>query len=92
MKFGMFFIGQYTSMIAIAALITTIFFGGWYGPFFSGFIWFFVKTIMFIIFFILLRASLPRPRYDQVLYFGWLFCLPLTLFNLIFTAFFILIC
>ncbi|CAL4319440.1 NADH-quinone oxidoreductase subunit NuoH [Buchnera aphidicola] len=91
MKFGMFFIGQYTSMIVTASLMTTLFFGGWYGPFFSGYFWFFFKTLFFIFLFILLRASLPRPRYDQILYFGWVICLPLTLLNLVITAFVILL-
>ncbi|QIQ41762.1 MAG: NADH-quinone oxidoreductase subunit NuoH [Buchnera aphidicola (Microlophium carnosum)] len=91
MKFGLFFIGEYISIITISLLMVTIFFGGWYGPWFPGFIWFFLKTIFFIFIFILIRASLPRPRYDQVLLFGWKFCLPLTLFNLFLTAFFILL-
>lgn len=91
MKFGMFFIGQYISMIVVSAIITVMFLGGWYGPWLSGYIWFFLKTMFFIIFFILIRASLPRPRYDQVLYFGWAICLPVTLLNLIFTAFIILL-
>ncbi|MCU4137057.1 NADH-quinone oxidoreductase subunit NuoH [Buchnera aphidicola (Sitobion miscanthi)] len=91
MKFGLFFIGEYISIITISSLMVTIFFGGWLGPFLPGFIWFFLKTIFFIFLFILIRASLPRPRYDQMLSFGWKFCLPLTLFNLLVTAFFILL-
>ncbi|WP_408605740.1 NADH-quinone oxidoreductase subunit NuoH [Candidatus Tachikawaea gelatinosa] len=86
MKFGLFFIGEYTAMIAISSIIATLFFGGWQGPFFPPFLWFFLKTIFFIVIFILIRASLPRPRYDQVMLFGWQICLPLTLLNLIFTA------
>ncbi|WP_284443326.1 NADH-quinone oxidoreductase subunit NuoH [Buchnera aphidicola] len=91
MKFGLFFIGEYISIITISSLIVTIFFGGWLGPWIPGFIWFALKTIFFIVIFILIRASLPRPRYDQVLLFGWQFCLPLTLCNLFLTAFFILL-
>lgn len=91
MKFGMFFIGQYISMIVIASMITVLFLGGWYGPYLPKFLWFFLKTFILILFFILLRASLPRPRYDQILYFGWIICLPITLLNLIFTAFLILL-
>jgi len=91
MKFGLFFIGEYISIITISSLIVTIFFGGWFGPWMPGFIWFFLKTIFFIFVFILIRASLPRPRYDQMLLFGWKFCLPLTLLNLFLTAFFILL-
>lgn len=91
MKFGLFFIGEYISIITISSLIVTIFFGGWLGPWIPGFIWFILKTIFFIFIFILIRASLPRPRYDQVLLFGWKICLPLTLLNLFVTAFFILL-
>ncbi|QIE01902.1 NADH-quinone oxidoreductase subunit NuoH [Buchnera aphidicola] len=91
MKFGLFFIGEYISMIVISSLIVTMFFGGWLGPWLPGFIWFFLKTIFFIFMFILIRASLPRPRYDQILLFGWQYCLPMTLLNLFLTAFFILL-
>ncbi|WAI18128.1 MAG: NADH-quinone oxidoreductase subunit NuoH [Buchnera aphidicola (Acyrthosiphon caraganae)] len=91
MKFGLFFIGEYISIITISLLIATIFFGGWFGPWIPSFFWLFLKTIFFIFIFILIRASLPRPRYDQVLFFGWKFCLPLTLLNLFLTAFFVLL-
>ncbi|AHG60211.1 NADH-quinone oxidoreductase subunit NuoH [Buchnera aphidicola] len=91
MKFGLFFIGEYISIITISLLIVTIFFGGWLGPWTSSFLWLFLKTIFFIFIFILIRASLPRPRYDQILSMGWKVCLPLTLFNLLVTAFFILL-
>ncbi|QCI20312.1 NADH-quinone oxidoreductase subunit NuoH [Buchnera aphidicola (Brachycaudus cardui)] len=91
MKFGLFFIGEYISIITISLLIVTVFFGGWFGPWASSCFWLFLKTCFFIILFILIRASLPRPRYDQMLSFGWKVCLPLTLFNLFITAFFILL-
>lgn len=91
MKFGLFFIGEYISIITISALISAIFFGGYFGFWGPSFFWFFLKTIFFILIFILIRAALPRPRYDQILSFGWKICLPLTLLNLIFTGFFILI-
>ncbi len=86
MKFGMFFVGEYLSIILISALITTLFLGGWLGPFLPPLIWFLLKTSIVISLFILLRASLPRPRYDQLMQFGWKVMLPLSLFNLIFTA------
>ncbi|MDR5617823.1 NADH-quinone oxidoreductase subunit NuoH [Arsenophonus sp.] len=86
MKFGLFFIGEYISIVTISALIVTLFFGGWLGPFLPSFVWFLLKSIFFIMFFILIRASLPRPRYDQVMSFGWKICLPLTLINLLVTA------
>ncbi|MGP1930576.1 MAG: NADH-quinone oxidoreductase subunit NuoH [Arsenophonus sp. ET-YP4-MAG3] len=86
MKFGLFFIGEYISIITVSSLIVTLFFGGWLGPFLPGFIWFLIKTAFFMLMFILIRASLPRPRYDQVMAFGWKVCLPLTLINLLVTA------
>ncbi|GKX55957.1 NADH-quinone oxidoreductase subunit H [Leminorella grimontii] len=86
MKFGLFFVGEYVGIVTISALIVTLFFGGWQGPFLPPVLWFALKTGFFMMMFILVRASLPRPRYDQVMAFGWRVCLPLTLLNLLVTA------
>jgi NADH-quinone oxidoreductase subunit H len=86
MKFGMFFVGEYLGITLISALITTLFFGGWLGPFLPPVVWFLLKTFVFICGFILLRASLPRPRYDQLMAFGWKVMLPLTLVNILITG------
>jgi len=86
MKFGLFFVGEYIGIVTVSALIVTLFFGGWYGPWLPPVIWFALKTGFFMMMFILIRASLPRPRYDQVMSFGWTICLPLTLLNLLVTA------
>ena len=87
MKFGMFMVGEYLGLILISCMIATIFFGGWLGPaFLPPFIWFVIKSFAFICFFILLRAAIPRPRYDQLMSFGWKFMLPLTLINLLATG------
>ncbi|MDX1723378.1 MAG: NADH-quinone oxidoreductase subunit NuoH [Pseudomonas sp.] len=86
MKWGMFFVGEYIGIVLISALLVTLFFGGWHGPLLPPFIWFALKTGFFIMVFILLRASIPRPRYDQVMTFSWVFCLPLTLLNLLVTG------
>ena len=87
MKFGMFMVGEYLGLNLISCMIVTIFFGGWLGPaFLPPFIWFFIKSFAFICFFILLRAAIPRPRYDQLMSFGWKFMLPLTLINLLATG------
>jgi NADH-quinone oxidoreductase subunit H len=86
MKFGMFFVGEYLGITLISALITTLFFGGWLGPGLPPVVWFLLKTFVFICFFILLRASLPRPRYDQLMAYGWKVMLPLTLLNLAVTG------
>lgn len=86
MKFGLFFIGEYVGIILISAMIVTLFFGGWLGPLLSPLMWFLLKTFIVIGFFILLRASLPRPRYDQLMAYGWKVMLPLTLVNLLVTG------
>lgn len=87
MKFGMFFVGEYLGITLISSLTVCLFFGGWLGPdFLPPLVWFIIKTFAFIGLFILLRASLPRPRYDQLMEFGWKILLPLTLINLMVTA------
>lgn len=92
MKFGMFFIGEYVNVVLISALMTCLFFGGWlppFGidiPFIPPVVWFMLKTLFFMTLFVLARGSLMRPRYDQVMNFGWKVCLPVTLINLLVTA------
>ena len=87
MKFGMFFVGEYLGVTLISALIATMFFGGWLGPaFLPPVFWFFLKTLFFIFLFILIRASLPRPRYDQLMETGWKLLLPLVLLNILITG------
>jgi NADH-quinone oxidoreductase subunit H len=82
MKFGMFFVGEYLGIMLISAMITTLFLGGWQGPLLPPVVWFILKTGALITLFVLLRASLPRPRYDQLMSFGWKLMLPLALLNL----------
>lgn len=94
MKFGLFFVGEYIGMFLMACLIPVLFFGGWHAPFgwqigneiFSGVFWMFVKSMGFVAFFILVRAALARPRYDQLMSYGWLVMLPLSLLNLLVTG------
>lgn len=87
MKFGMFFIGEYLGITLISAMIVTLFFGGWLGPaFLPPLAWFAIKLFFFIGLFILLRASLPRPRYDQLIGYGWKIILPVVLANLLITG------
>jgi NADH-quinone oxidoreductase subunit H len=85
-KFGMFFVGEYLGITLISALIVTLFFGGWNGPLLPPFVWFFLKLFLFIGGFILMRATMPRPRYDQLMSFGWKLLLPLALLNLLATG------
>ncbi len=86
MKFGMFFVGEYAAIVFTSALIATLFFGGWLGPFLPPLMWFAIKTSVFVLLFVLLRASLPRPRYDQLVHFAWKLMLPLALLNLAVTG------
>jgi len=86
MKFGMFFVGEYLGVVLISAMITVLFFGGWLGPVLPPLVWFALKTLFFICFFILLRGSLPRPRFDQLMSWGWKIMLPLALLNLVVTG------
>ncbi len=92
MKFGMFFVGEYVGIVLISSMTVALYFGGWLGPdFLPPVIWFILKTFVFIFLFILLRASLPRPRYDQLMDFGWKILLPITIINLMVTAAIILV-
>jgi NADH-quinone oxidoreductase subunit H len=86
MKFGMFFVGEYIGVILISATIALLFFGGWLGPVLPGPVWFAGKTMFFICLFILFRAGLPRPRFDQLMSWGWKVMLPLALLNLLVTG------
>ena len=91
MRFSMFFIGEYANMFAVASVGTTLFFGGWQGPFVTtmpliGLLWFALKVVAFMFFYIWLRATLPRFRYDQLMNFGWKVLLPLALVNIMVTA------
>lgn len=86
MKFGMFFVGEYMGITLISAMITVLFFGGWLGPWLPPYIWFLMKVGCFLGFFILLRAALPRPRFDQLMEAAWKWMLPLTLINLMVTG------
>jgi NADH-quinone oxidoreductase subunit H len=86
MKFAMFFVGEYLGITLISALVTAFFLGGWLGPWLPGVVWFGIKMFAIICLFILLRASLPRPRYDQLMSFGWKLMLPLALLNIVITG------
>jgi NADH-quinone oxidoreductase subunit H len=87
MKFGLIMVGEYMSVILTSAIMVTLFFGGWLGPdFLPPIVWFTAKTALVICFFVLLRAAIPRPRYDQLMSLGWKYLLPITLFNLLVTG------
>lgn len=86
MKFGMFFVGEYIGIVLISGMITTLFLGGWQGPLLPPIVWFMLKTFAFICFFILLRATLPRLRFDQLMHLGWKVLFPLALINTMITG------
>lgn len=86
MKFALFFFGEYLGITLISAMIATLFFGGWLGPWLPPPAWFALKTFAFVAFFILLRAALPRPRYDRLMAWGWKIMLPLALANVLVTG------
>jgi NADH-quinone oxidoreductase subunit H len=89
MAFAMFFLAEYINMVTVSAVATDLFLGGWNGPFLPrslGWIWFLVKTSALLFFYIWMRWTLPRYRYDQLMQFGWKFLLPLAVLNLLATA------
>ncbi len=86
MKFGMFFVGEYATVILMSAMIVVLFFGGWHGPWLPPAVWFVLKTLFFIMLVFLVRATLPRLRFDQFLSFGWKVVMPLALINLLVTG------
>jgi NADH-quinone oxidoreductase subunit H len=97
MKFAMFFMSEYCNMITVSCLATILFFGGWHGPLFGPTIvkvllpvfWFCLKVFAFMFFYIWMRGTLPRFRYDQLMSLGWKFLLPLALLNILVTGFMI---
>jgi NADH-quinone oxidoreductase subunit H len=86
MKFAMFFMGEYIGVALISTLLVVLFFGGWLGPILPGVWWFLLKIGIAIVGFVLIRGSLARPRYDQLMAVGWRVLFPLSLVNLVVTA------
>jgi NADH-quinone oxidoreductase subunit H len=91
MKFAVFMIAEYAHMFVVASIVTTLFLGGWMGPFLPGPVWFLIKVFVVIFFFIWERGTFPRLRYDHIMQFGWKILLPLTLLNVVVTAFLVAI-
>ena len=83
MRFGLFFVGEYINLIVIGAMTTVFFLGGWHGPFLPPVVWFIVKVLFVAFVFIWMRGSMPRPRYDQLMHFGWKVLIPLALLNVV---------
>ncbi|MCM0080932.1 NADH-quinone oxidoreductase subunit NuoH [Geomonas sp. Red32] len=86
MRFGLFFVGEYINIIALGALASVFFLGGWRGPLLPPIVWFFIKVAVFSFLFIWVRGTLPRLRYDQLMHLGWKFLTPLALINILATG------
>lgn len=89
MSFAMFFLAEYVNMVTVSAVATDLFLGGWHGPLLPaslGWIWFLVKVAAILFFYIWMRWTLPRYRYDQLMRFGWKVLLPVAVANLLVTA------
>jgi len=86
MKFGLYYLGEYAHILVVSSLAVTLFFGGWHGPWLPPVVWFLIKVFFFIFFFIWVRATYPRFRYDQLMKFGWKVLFPLSLLNIMITA------
>src|SRR5438067_13757040 len=90
MSFALFFMAEYINMVTVSAVATSLYLGGWLGPFSErfgiGWIWFMVKVLLILFFYVWMRWTLPRYRYDQLMEFGWKWLLPLATVNLIATA------
>ncbi len=86
MKFALYYLAEYAHILVVSSLAVTLFFGGWHGPLLPPPIWFLIKVFIFIFFFIWIRATFPRFRYDQLMKFGWKVLFPLALLNIMLTA------
>jgi NADH-quinone oxidoreductase subunit H len=86
MKFGLYYLAEYAHILVVSSLAVTLFFGGWHGPLLPPVVWFLIKVFIFIFFFIWIRATYPRFRYDQLMKFGWKVLFPLSLLNILITA------
>jgi len=89
MSFAMFFLAEYVNMVTVSAVATNLFLGGWHGPLLPewlGWVWFLAKVFVLLFFYIWMRWTLPRYRYDQLMAFGWKILLPVAVVNLLVTA------
>jgi NADH-quinone oxidoreductase subunit H len=86
MRFGLFFLGEYITMITFGSLATVFFLGGWHGPVLPPFVWFVIKVGVIVFVVIWLRATFPRIRYDQLMNLGWKVLIPVALLNIMLTG------
>ena len=86
MRFGLYFLGEYATMVILGALVAVFFLGGWRGPFLPPLFWFLIKVSLVVFTIIWIRATYPRLRYDQLMEFGWKILIPLALLNIVVTG------
>jgi len=86
MRFGLYFLGEYVTMVVLGALVAVFFLGGWRGPLLPPLVWFCLKVSAVIVFMIWMRGTLPRLRYDQLMHLGWKLLIPLALVNIVVTG------
>jgi len=86
MRFGLFFLGEYITLIVLGGLVAAIFLGGWRGPFLPPLVWFSLKVIGMVFVMIWMRGTLPRLRYDQLMSLGWKVLIPVALLNIMVTG------
>jgi NADH-quinone oxidoreductase subunit H len=89
MSFAMFFLAEYVNMVTVSAVATSLYLGGWLGPFLPDWLawmWFLIKVFLILFFYVWMRWTLPRYRYDQLMEFGWKWLLPAAVLNLFATA------
>jgi len=86
MKWAFYFLGEYANMIVVSGVAITVYLGAWHGPFLPPVLWFLIKLSLFLFFYVWLRATFPRLRYDQLMAFGWKVLLPASILNLVVTA------
>jgi NADH-quinone oxidoreductase subunit H len=91
MRFGLFQLAEYAHIITVSGVAVTLFLGGWQGPWLPSGLWFALKTFALVFFFIWVRATFPRVRFDQLMHFGWKVLLPLSLANIILTGCFLML-
>ncbi len=91
MKFAMYFLAEYVNILAVSGIATTLFLGGWHGPWDLPIVWFIVKVFLLVFVFMWVRATMARFRYEQLMSIGWKILLPIATLNLILTSFFILV-
>lgn len=86
MRFAMFFLGEYANMYVVSCMCAILFLGGYTGPLLPPLVWFLIKMLAFMFFFLWLRATLPRLRFDQLMNLGWKVLIPIALANLLITS------